>query len=156
MKLSNLLLFLMILSTISCSASTNYRKDSARINVIPQTNENKSFEKSGFIKVHSLKKSDNSFIGDVYAKFINDSIFTDLYVINERDTLYKIDKCNLLNIKGKDINISCDEFWGYKFILKKKDYIVISYLSNKGKNVSDDITIEWNNLDGMLEIMKEP
>ena len=46
------------------------------------------------------------------------------------------------NKKGLDKSVDPDGFWGYQIVLKKDKYFVLSYLSNKGKNISDDITIE--------------
>lgn len=111
---------------------------------------------TGFRKVHSLKKKDNTFIGDIYAKFINDSIFTDLYVINKSDTLYTIKRNTLFNKGGKDIEVYSDGFYGYLFVLKKNDYFVLSYLTKNGANVSDDITIEWSYDKNILEYQKTP
>jgi hypothetical protein len=79
-----------------------------------------------------------------------------LYVVNERDTLYKINRNILTNTKGKDIEVFNEGFYGYLFVLKKNDYFVLSYLRNKGSNISDDITIEWNYENNVLEVQKVP
>jgi hypothetical protein len=104
----------------------------------------------------SLKTKDNVAIGDVFAKKINDSIFTNLLVVHNRDTVYRIDSTIFLNPIGKDIQAGKKGFYGYKIVLIKADYFVVNCLTNLGANVSDDVTIEWNYQKGMLEVQKVP
>ena len=49
-----------------------------------------------------------------------------------------------------------DGFYGYIFVLKRNDYFILTYLRNKGTNVSDDVTIEWNYESNILEKQKSP
>lgn len=156
MKTRNILLFPLLFFLISCSANSNQEGDILKNDTTQQTKDSKSADNSLFVKVHSLKKNDNTSIGDIYVKFINDTTFTDLYVIYKRDTLYSIEKSVLTNTKGKDIDVYTDGFYGYIFVLKKNDYFVLSYLRNNGKNISDDITIEWNYDYNILETQKVP
>lgn len=152
MKINNIYLLLSMLILLNCSGKTSQKGNSSNGGTEKLMKENIST----FINVHSLKKIDHTLIGDIYAKFINDSIFTDLYVFNESDTLYSIKKSTFLNKEGKDIEVYNDGFYGYLFVLKKNDYIVLSYLRNNGANVSDDITIEWNYDKNILESQKLP
>lgn len=145
-------LFLSLLLMMNCSGKTNQSGNTSPIGTEKLLKENKT----EFIKVHSLKKNDNTLIGDIYVKFINDSVFTDLYVINEFDTLYSIKRSTFLNKEGKDIDVFSDGFYGYLFVHKKNDYFVLSYLRNNGANVSDDITIEWIYDKNILETQKLP
>lgn len=145
-----------VLLLLSCSTNSNQRNDKTKASNTAEINENKLPDDNVFTKVYSLKKKDNSAIGDVYVKFINDSIFTDLCVVNEKDTLYTIKRNFLTNTKGKDIEVFNDGFYGYLFVLKKNDYFVLSYLRNNGSNISDDISIEWNYQDNILEVQKVP
>ena len=89
-------LLLSMLLLINCSENRNQSK-----NTFPDRNEKLLNEnKTEFKKVHSLKKNDGAFIADVYVKFINDSIFTDLYAVNRSDTLYSINRNTFLNKEG--------------------------------------------------------
>jgi hypothetical protein len=152
MKINSMYLFLSMLLMMNCSGKTNQAGHTSPVGNEKLLKENKT----EFIKVHSLKKNDNTLIGDIYVKFINDSIFTDLYVVNESDTIYSIKRSNFLNKEGKDIDVFSDGFYGYLFVLKKNDYFVLSYLRNNGANVSDDITIEWSYDKNILESQKLP
>ena len=152
MKINAMYVFLSILLMMNCSEKTNQSGNTSTVGTEKLLKENKT----KFIKVHSLKMNDNTLIGDIYVKFINDSIFTDLYVINEFDTLYSIKRSTFLNNEGKDIDVFSDGFYGYLFVLKKNDYFVLSYLRNNGANVSDDITIEWSYDKNILESQKLP
>jgi hypothetical protein len=152
MKIICMYLFLSMLLMMNCSGKTNQSGNTSPVGTEKLLKENKT----EFIKVHSLKKNDNTLIGDIYVKFINDSVFTDLYVINESDTLYSIKRHILISNFGKDTEVLEDGFYGYLFVLKKNDYFVLSNLGNKGANVSDDITIEWNYDKNILETQKLP
>ena len=137
----------LLLLLISCSSYRTEANKEAKIN---KNNRN------GYEKVHSLFKKDGTFIGDVYVSFINDDIFKDLYVIDETDTIYSVSRDVFSNAKGEDIRVFGEGFFGYRILLKKQDYIVLSYLRNTGANVSDDITIEWNYDHNVLEVQKVP
>ncbi len=112
--------------------------------------------KSKWESIFSLKTKDDTLIGTVFIKKINDTIFTELVVINNDDTIYHIDSTILKNYQGIDIEVGKNGFYGYKMILNKSDYFVINCLTNYGKNVSDDITIEWNYNKKLLEVQKVP
>jgi hypothetical protein len=136
----------------SCSSNSNQRVDNSKTaTIISKVKKPLPDNKSMFTKVHSLKKKDNTFIGDVYVKFINDSVFTDLYVVNSKDTLYTIKKNIFTNTKGKNLDVPNDNFYGYLFALKKTDSFTLSFLTNKGLDSSDDIIIEWNYQNNVLE-----
>ena len=129
--------------------------------LIIKTNNGKVYEsqyntENKFVKVHSLKKKDSTLIGEIYVRFINDSVFTDLHVINNLDTINSIKNNVFLNAEGKDIEVFKENFYGYMFIKKGMDYFTLSYLRNKGKNVSDDIRIIWNYEYNILENEKIP
>jgi hypothetical protein len=109
-----------------------------------------------FKKVHSLIKDDKTLIGDIFVQYINDSIFTDMYIINDADTIYSIEKHILSNKIEVEAKVLDEGFYGYVFILKKTDYITIMNLGNKGANVSDYMTIEWNYQNDLLELQKTP
>ncbi len=109
-----------------------------------------------FNKVYSLSKKNGDFIGDIFVNSTKDTIFNYLYVVNKKDTIYKIEKNILRNANGIDIQLYPKGFDGYIFFIIRKDYFVLSGLSNNGENVSDDINIEWNYEKGLLEVLKTP
>lgn len=145
-------LFLIILLMGNCTGKIKQSGSPSPVGTEKLLSKNKT----EFIKVHTLIKNDKTLIGDIFVKFINDSIFTDLYVINESDTLFSIKGSDFQNKKGIDFDVFSNGFYGYFFVLKKPDYFVLSYLRNNGVNVSDDITIEWNYDKNILETQKLP
>lgn len=147
-----ILCILIALATVSFSAKS-IQTGSHSTKSQTKSNTNKSQQ---YIKVYTLRRNNNTPIGDVYVKYINDSIFSDLLILNQTDTLYKITKSTLYRKHKIDIKVSPDLFYGYKFLLKNRDSFTISYLQNNGRNVSDDITIEWNYNQNRMELMKNP
>ena len=96
-KTTLILLFAYLL--ISNSASSNQSNSHS---LQRKTNVHKT-STIGFVKAFTLKRKDNIIIGDVYVKYINDSIFTDLFVVNHSDTLYRIVKSVFFCRKKTDI-----------------------------------------------------
>jgi len=115
--------------------------------------------KSDFKYVHTFR-SNSKELGKVYANYFNKDIFDTLYIINTinnySDTLYSIEHDKFKNKNGIDINVYPDDFWGYSIVLKKNSYIILSYFRNKGKNISDDITIQWNKKEKIFQVLKTP
>ena len=137
---------------ISNSTSTN-RSNTHSLQ--RKTNVNKT-NTIGFVKAFTLKRKDNITIGDVYVKYINDSIFTDLFIVNHSDTLYRIVKSAFFCRKKTDIRVYSNQFYGYKFAIKNKDSFTLSYYRNNCKYISDDIIIEWNYNNNILRVLKTP
>jgi hypothetical protein len=116
------------------------------------------------LKVHQFKDKKGSLLGEVYIRPLQGKkdVFDFLQIIKKTaekpKTLYTIDKHEFTNGKksGNDFEVLINGFYGYKLVLVKPDYIVLSYLRNNGKNVSDDITIEWNYSKKQFEVMKMP
>lgn len=143
-------IIVLMIFTHSCGA----KKES-----FAESDGNKTVKKSAATirsKIFTLKTQNNIIIGDVYAEMINDSIFTKLQVCHGNDTIYWVDSTGFSNRNGEDLQVLQKGFFGYKVVLKRGDYFVLSYLTNGGKNVSDDITVEWNGQHGMLEVQKAP
>ncbi len=103
--------------------------------------------------MHSFKDKKGNAIGIMYASMIKENIFTSLIIVGaeKTDTLYTIQQNIFSNKKGVDFKVNNNHFYGYKLELKKDDYFVTTYLQNEGRNVSDPITIEWNDLDKVFE-----
>ena len=111
-------------------------------------------------KIHSFYAKNNSHLGDVLVKYVNDSLISEMLIVNTTngniDTLYSIDSTKLSNPHGIDLQFNSAGFFGYLIVLKASDYIVLSFLSNFGENVADDITIEWNYEKNVFERMLTP
>lgn len=69
---------------------------------------------------------------------------------------YLLDRSRFLGPHGVDTEPESSDFYGYKVLLKASDYIVVNYMSDGGKFVSDDVTISWNYEVGRFELEKSP
>jgi len=148
-----LLLLQYIVSLLSCASS------------IKEDGESKNqllyqFDSTEYTQIHSFYDKDEKLLGSVYVKYLDKDVFTSMLIEKEvngrKDTLYFINFNKLISKKGIEAEVFNEGFYGYKVIMKKNDYIVLSYLRNYGKDVSDDITIEWNYKEGLFELMKAP
>lgn len=97
-------------------------------------------------------------LGDIYVKMVNDTIFSSLIIVKDSKVIYEIDHLDFWNTKGVDFDVAKDRenFFGFKKILTKKDYIVLGYYSDDGKGVADDITLEWNYDRNIFEVPLTP
>jgi len=114
--------------------------------------------------VHTFRDKSKNILGNVYINEVanNKDVFDYLLIINNTnaqiDTLYRIDRSNFEIMKGRheiEMTASNKNFLGYKIVLKKQDYIVITYVT-KEKEHASDITIEWNYDDKMFKILRMP
>jgi len=112
-----------------------------------------------FEYVYQLKKNEEV-IGNVYAKWKNDSVFSELLILKinnkKTDTLYHIQKCKLKSKNCVDLSFDCNEFWGYRFGLKKDNYFELTYLSNNGTIESDILTIEYDKQKDTIKLLITP
>ncbi len=76
---------------------------------------------------------------------VNDTLFKELYVINRSDTIYWIRDNFFINKDGVDFEIHSENFFGFYLVHKASNYFVIGGTFNEGKDISDNLTIEWNN-----------
>ena len=149
-----LFLLTSVLLCMSCSSDAN------NLSVAAESKQFPEFNQADYKLVHQFYSKDKEPLGNVYAKYISDDVFTSMVIkINaegRNEILYFIDSTRLIKKDGIDIEVFAEGFYGYKVVLAKDDYIVINYLRNKGKNVSDDITIEWNYAEKKFQMMKAP
>lgn len=156
------LLFALLLATIGCGAGDGTAKDGSKSEAAPSRRKDKSIRQDTderrvpHRKLYTMTTEDGSDIGTVYAIFINDSVFTRLEVVNENDTIYQIDSTRFIGAAGLEETVYENGFYGYVFRVKEQDYFTVSYLRNSGRNISDDITVEWNPQANRLELMKLP
>lgn len=122
--------------------------------------EKQSIENRDSVKykiIHSLIDSDRKKIGEiVIGEMVNDTIFKKLYVVNETDTIYRINKNSFINTEGIDFEITSKNFYGFYMVHKGSDYFVVGGTFNEGKSISDDLTIEWDYQKELLSLLKLP
>ena len=149
--MKSIILLFLIINTSFCTLNTGETKSNN-----PQI--------SYFIDmqmVHTFKSKDGNVLGNVYVKPLNGDIFSSLIIAKtekgKTDTLYFINRTKLINAKKVvETKVLEKGFYGYKIVLKKDTYIVLTALGNNGKDVSDDITIEWNQTEHKFELQKTP
>jgi hypothetical protein len=87
---------------------------------------------------------------------INDTLFSDLKIIKDNKVLYNIDQHKLLNINGIDVEARQNNFFGWTFLLKKKDSFVLNLYYDQGKSIADNVNIDWNYDKKLFEVLKAP
>lgn len=97
-------------------------------------------------------------LGNAYVKNVNDTIFSSLVIVKDSTVIYEIRDLDFWNTRGVDFDIrkNRNNFFGYKAILAKKDYLDLVFYSDNGKSVSDDITLQWNYLREVFEVPLTP
>lgn len=108
-----------------------------------------TFSENDIKLVKTLKSQDGSALGDLYVAYSGKTTFTTLLISKVVDgkniVIYKADKDGLFNRIGQDVKFVNDNFYGYEFYALGDDYFIFHRLSNEGKDVSDDLRVEWNN-----------
>jgi hypothetical protein len=104
------------------------------------------FQSEKYEKIHKFSNNEGSTIGYLEGIKKNSTIYTKFRFTDSKGIVqYSIVKNKLYSEKDLDLSITAGgEFYGYKIVLLKKDYVVLSYYSNNGENVADDITIEYD------------
>lgn len=114
-------------------------------------------EKAKLKKVHSLIDTNDKRIGDVIiGNMVNDTLFKELYIIKDNDTIYQIKDRLFKNKEGIDFEIYTDGFSGFYIVHKASDYIVLGGTFNRGKDISDNLTIEWNPRKELMYLLRLP
>jgi hypothetical protein len=86
---------------------------------------------------------------DLYTHFLIENL--------NNETLYSVVENKLFSGNDLELNITeGGDFYGYKILLMKDDYIVLSYFSNNGQNVADDITIKYDHEVGKFKLLVLP
>ncbi|MBS9463651.1 hypothetical protein KIM67_14625 [Flagellimonas sp. 389] len=110
-----------------------------------------------FKKVHSLIDANDKTIGDVViGNMVNDTLFKELYIIKNTDTIYQIKNRLFRNKEGIDFEIYTDNFSGFYLVHNASDYIVLGGTFNRGKDISDNLTIEWNPRKELMYLLRLP
>lgn len=108
--------------------------------------------------VGKLHTPEGDELGSVYVTYLNEKVFTSLVVTKKIDeqevVLYTINKDGFFNTLGKDGGIIESEFYGYEISSIGEDYFIVHLLTNKGRDVSDDLNIVWNKDQHIFEIQR--
>ena len=91
-----------------------------------------------------MKSYDNTFVGDVYVRYENDSLFRYLYVINDEDTLYSINRNSFFNKDGKLDTRTADIIYGYTFSEMGNAYFTLIPRNENGEHTKDTLRLELN------------
>jgi len=96
--------------------------------------------------LNKLESNIGFLLGDIYIKKVNDTIFSSLIIVKNSKVIYEIDHWDFWNTKGVDFDVqkNREKFFGFKERFTKKDYIVLGYYGDNGKEVADDFTLKWN------------
>lgn len=121
-------------------------------NVLSSNNE--------FTELTTFKDNKGYILGKAYVHYVDTNVFDYLKITKNTNKheviLYTVDKTKFISPKGIETEVYPTGFYGYEVIMIKNNYLVISYLRNQGNNVSDDITIEWNEDLKQFGILKAP
>jgi hypothetical protein len=109
---------------------------------------------------HVFENPAGAILGYAYTpKDSDNDIFDRLHVFeskNSRDTLYKVERTKLYNQNGLEVEVSENDFHGYKCVIKRDDYIVLVMVDAQGREYSDNITIEWDYESKKFQLQQGP
>ena len=108
--------------------------------------------------IHQFKdEQTKEVLGEVYVNYINDSIFTSLYILQKEDTVYRVNRDGFFSIKEKELSFNQDKYFGFKVSGKRDNYIsIILYNGDKGEYVTDAVDILWYKEKKMFGLFKIP
>ncbi len=100
-------------------------------------------------------------IGSIYVSYVDigKNIFSNIYVVKEIDgkniLFYEINDKGFFNQINKDTEIPVtSNFYGYKISTTDKDSFMVNLVSNDEKDISDDVTVQWNYDKNIFEVLK--
>jgi hypothetical protein len=115
---------------------------------------------SGYSEIHKFDFNQSGVLASLYGKSIAPDVFSELLVVDKsgssKRVIYLLDEKRFLGTHGIDTEPESLGFYGYKVVLTAPDYFVVNYMSNGGKNVSDDVTVYWNSARKWFELEKSP
>jgi len=116
-----------------------------------------TFRPSKNIKlVYTLKDKKGNKLGDVYIEDFKDDVFKKLLITIAKagkiDTLYFINECQFINLKGVNMKYPKENFSGYKIDSFTNDSIQLFGLGKNSVGASDPIVIKWNIKKRLFEI----
>ncbi len=107
--------------------------------------------------IHNLTTSNGSLVGTLYGVEIADSLYSEFFVVNNGDTLYRIDSTGFHNPKGLQAGASTEGYDGWRINLTGPASFE-TWLSKKDGTSSDPADLQW--VDSLkafsLELAGEP
>lgn len=103
------------------------------------------FGQKSYEEIHTFNDKVGHTIGSLEGVKTHSGLYSHLRFFDSKgDIVYRIEKGIFYEGESLDLQITSGGFFGYRIELLKPDYVVITYLSNGGKNVADSLTIEYD------------
>lgn len=105
-------------------------------------------QEDGFIAVHEFKDKNGVLLGHLQVRYINAQVFDSIRIVKnsgkQEEVLYRIDESRFFSKDALEQEVYDPGFYGYKVADLASDHVVLTYIRNKGKSVSDNIMIKWD------------
>jgi hypothetical protein len=101
-------------------------------------------EEGAFRQVNEFKDKSGASLGRMEVRYIADEVFDSMRIVQGTAVLYRIEKSSFYSKDELEEEVFDKSFYGYNVVDLADDYVMLSYLRNKGKSASDDIRIQWN------------
>lgn len=115
---------------------------------------------SGYSALHTFSARDGVTLAVLYGRPSAPGVFSELLFIDPNSeppcAIYLVDGGRFLGVHGVDSEPHSSTFYGYMVVLKAPQHVVVNYLSDEGKSVSDDVTISWRQEHQRFELEKTP
>jgi hypothetical protein len=101
-----------------------------------------------FITIHEFKNKSGVSLGKLQVRYVAKEMFDSLRIIKttgkQEAVLYRIDESRFYSGDALEQEVYDPGFYGYKVASLAADHVVLTYMRNKGKSVSDNIMIKWD------------
>ena len=105
-------------------------------------------DSDGFTSIHEFHDKKGASLGLLQVKYITDEIFNSMRIVQTagewEEIRYRIDKTRFYSGDALEQEVYDPGFYGYKITRLAPDHVVLTYMRNKGKSTSDEITIKWD------------
>lgn len=105
-------------------------------------------QSDGFTAIHEFKNKSGVSLGQLQVRYIAREVFDSLRIVKttgkREDVLYRIDESRFYSGDRLEQEVYDPGFYGYKIATLAADHVVVTYMRNKGKSVSDNIMIKWD------------
>jgi hypothetical protein len=105
-------------------------------------------ESEEFINIHEFTDRDGASLGRLQVRYITKEIFDSIRIVKRigqrEELLYRIDESRFYSRDALEQEVYDPGFYGYKITSMAPDQVVLTYMRNRGKYASDNITIKWD------------
>jgi hypothetical protein len=105
-------------------------------------------ENDEFITIHEFKTKSGVLLGRLQVRYIASDVFDSLKIVKmaakQEEVLYRIDESRFYSRDALEQEVYDPGFYGYKIASMAADQVLLTYMRNKGKSVSDNIMIQWD------------